>query len=972
MPPEAMGDGLSCDQLATVLTHEMAHLARHNLVTGLCLVIVRIVYWWNPVVRMLCSRTEDLSEQICEDIATTSFPQPREYATALLRFAERTTSFTPHPASLGLSMSTVSQLEIRVRRVLHSTGSNSLRVSATACVTVALMTSVLAAAASMMQIREPSDEKPITENKDAAVQEQRPSLDELLAKIEAMETAYMPFQIAVTETMRVNEELTPAQRTGIRYADGRVHQRLMEHGMLERKVWFRSETSQIDGVKEQTYLSFADGKRNVQVQPGEIYINENTDQLMWFGNNSPLMGVVPMSNRGDGELFQAAVQNEKCKPVLTWDGDDAVLEFSFGEPQFHTDYQWTLSRWHDWHPVRLKTWLARNEKREPISDWAATDLAKDATGVWRVEKGFVGYFSWGQKSPLVSSIGEPMSFYWVDFAVDKAAFGEEVDRAKFEYKIPKNANIRMAEKTKPKMPTILEDHELLITVVNAKGEPIVGATVRTSTAGYDLELLTTDNAGQVTSKKRGTESVSIVTEAAGYRPANLGVGGAPATLKIIMMPQTEVTVVDELGKPLGGIFVGSERFARVELNFDRNGFPDRPNLNFGKDPKRERTTDNGLLQLTNDITLRTLENPVPIWAVSDNGDRFGWTWVPPVDLDQPHTLVLKPTILVEAAFLLKQQLLQKSYFWSIQDSSGGRVIGVEPSLTPVGIHTLCHLKFRLPPGDYFLRREIPNGSPPSTVIGFEVEPDRTRVDLGFVEELSDAITPDADWGSVYGRIQVANPDNIDLRPKVLVRGGRLPNIPGNVLSEDLLVDPESGGLEGAFVYLAKAPASIHPDLAEVPATPLTFDVLRGRFVPHTMIVRADQRVELINSDPVAANILINPIKNQAYNLRIAARAGSGSGVLISHKKGESLPFAVKDDLHPWMHACWLVVDHPYAAITDKHGRFVIDNLPPGKHLINVWHERIGYIKRKLDVTIEPGQVTDQPTISVDAATLKMN
>lgn len=525
--PESMADDLSHEQHTAVLTHEMAHLARHDLATGLCLTAARIAYWWNPPVRMLCSRTEDLGEQVCDDIATANLQQPREYASALLGFAERTSSQAALPTGLGLSMSRISQLEIRIRRILQSTRATTLRVSAKACVVVALMTTVLAAAASMLQIRAASstDDEPTAKTATTLSGAERPTLDELITRIEAFENAYLPFQLTVTETVRVDEELTPEQRNGIYYADGRMHQRLMEHGMLEPGVWFRSEASQIDGVRGHTHLSYADGSRNVQFRPDEapvdVYIDDDSENLMWFAHNSPLMGVIPLSNRGDGNMFSVAVKSGQCTPTLTWAGDDAVLEFSLGEPNFQSSYQWTLSRRHDWHPIRLKTWLSRDEKRELISDWAATYLGRDSSGIWRVENGSVGNFIWEGKSPLVSVRGEPMPLHWTDFVVDSAAYGDAVDRAKFKYEIPENASIRMADKRKRMMPTVLKDRELQITVVDPKGEPIVGATVRTSLGEHELESLTTDASGQVVSKKRGEEVVFIGTEAPGYFRAEL-------------------------------------------------------------------------------------------------------------------------------------------------------------------------------------------------------------------------------------------------------------------------------------------------------------------------------------------------------------------------------------------------------------------------------------------------------------------
>jgi hypothetical protein len=37
----------------------------------------------------------------------------------------------------------------------------------------------------------------------------------------------------------------------------------------------------------------------------------------------------------------------------------------------------------------------------------------------------------------------------------------------------------------------------------------------------------------------------------------------------------------------------------------------------------------------------------------------------------------------------------------------------------------------------------------------------------------------------------------------------------------------------------------------------------------------------------------------------------------------------------------LIVDHPYAAVTDEDGRFEIPQLPAGEHRFRLWHERPG-------------------------------
>ena len=703
--PEAVAVGLSRDQLVAVLTHELAHVARRDLATGVWLTIARIAYWWNPLIRLLCSRTENLSEQICDDTATASLPDPRDYASALLRFAERATNFTQQPASLGLSMSTFSQLEFRVQRILQSNRSKTLRVSATSSLIVVLMTTVLAAAASMIQIRAASDEMPAEEN------------------------------IVVTQT----------------------------------------------------------------------------------GLNA----------------------TRAVEPIVTLDNPATLVECS---------------------------------KR--------------------------------------------------------------------------------------------------ILVIDAIGQPISGATVTTTIEQTKIETLTTGIDGIASATKCGTEPLVVRAEATGYRPAYSAFSNEVTGGRLILLPETRGVSVDEQGSSIPHVNLVFDESQTLVFNEEGNPeLPHGPIYRSGFDQSNEA----GEFRLMSQLSIRSshirtvpMTDSFRIWSATENVDFLSWIHVRPEDLDEPQTVVLRRTALIEAVCMVNPAKSGVEDVLTIHDRDGVQIAAVIPSMTAVGNGFVCRFRFHLPAGKFSLRRHVWTDGPTVTSFEFEVPQEGTFLNLGSIDKLSDSLNVEGNWGSVVGLVQVTNPQDAELRPKILFPAGRLPNIQGNVLSEDLLVDSESGGLEGAFIYLAKPPASIHPELARIPATPLTFDMLRFRFVPHSMIVRAGQQVELINSDPVAANMHSFPLRNQAFNMLVAPGTKSGQGNLITNKNGESLPFKLTDDLHPWMQAYWLVVDHPYAAITDTHGRFVIESLPPGKHVFKVWHERVGFVERKLEITIEPGQVTAQPTISVDA------
>lgn len=229
------------------------------------------------------------------------------------------------------------------------------------------------------------------------------------------------------------------------------------------------------------------------------------------------------------------------------------------------------------------------------------------------------------------------------------------------------------------------------------------------------------------------------------------------------------------------------------------------------------------------------------------------------------------------------------------------------------------------------------------------------------------------WGGLSGQIVVngAAPAPVLLHAKGAAIKDAEVCAAADTYSEDVVVDKTSKGLANAFVYLSKAPKTVHPDLAKPAAdVKVTFDQKGCVFLPHALIVRAGQTVEVISSDPIAHNTHTYPLRNQAVNVLIAPNTAKGSGVDIACNVAERMPHQVKCDYHPWMMAYWLVVDHPYAAITDKDGKFKLENLPEGDHELVIWHEKAGYVDRKFKASVKNGQITELKPVSVDVAKLK--
>lgn len=128
--------------------------------------------------------------------------------------------------------------------------------------------------------------------------------------------------------------------------------------------------------------------------------------------------------------------------------------------------------------------------------------------------------------------------------------------------------------------------------------------------------------------------------------------------------------------------------------------------------------------------------------------------------------------------------------------------------------------------------------------------------------------------------------------------------------------------------------------------PVELDQDRCWFIPHVLLVRAGHPFTLVNSDGVLHNFrtpgtAANPALNKAqpkFKRRLQ--------IQIDHP--DVIP--VNCDVHEWMHAVLVVMEHPYYTLTDEHGTFALGDVPPGRYTLVLWHEVLGKQTRDIVVT----------------------
>ena len=199
----------------------------------------------------------------------------------------------------------------------------------------------------------------------------------------------------------------------------------------------------------------------------------------------------------------------------------------------------------------------------------------------------------------------------------------------------------------------------------------------------------------------------------------------------------------------------------------------------------------------------------------------------------------------------------------------------------------------------------------------------------------------------YEEIVVAN--GATIRGTVRVEG-KIPKLPPlqiskykevcrDVPNESLIVGPDKG-VRYAVVTLE----GITKGKAVKREVQHELDNVKCRFAPHVQAASVGQFVLLKNTDPILHTAHAYFASGQPH-FNVGLYPGRVS------RKPLVTPGIVKIlcEVHPWMSAYIVVTDHPYHAVTDTYGEYLIGDIPPGTYRLKVWHESLGTAGRQVEV-----------------------
>lgn len=157
----------------------------------------------------------------------------------------------------------------------------------------------------------------------------------------------------------------------------------------------------------------------------------------------------------------------------------------------------------------------------------------------------------------------------------------------------------------------------------------------------------------------------------------------------------------------------------------------------------------------------------------------------------------------------------------------------------------------------------------------------------------------------------------------------------NPKTEQAFLLDESKGLANVLIQVKSGLPSM--EFVE-PEPELVFTQAGCSYDPHILIMRVGQTVKILNPDGTLHNVHVFGKVNAEFNQAMPSFQKEIERVF---DQLEDVPFAIKCDVHPWMNAFGVVLDHPYAAVTAADGSFSIPNLPSGTYEVEIWHELLG-------------------------------
>ncbi|HEY7087472.1 MAG TPA: hypothetical protein VH518_05235 [Tepidisphaeraceae bacterium] len=170
------------------------------------------------------------------------------------------------------------------------------------------------------------------------------------------------------------------------------------------------------------------------------------------------------------------------------------------------------------------------------------------------------------------------------------------------------------------------------------------------------------------------------------------------------------------------------------------------------------------------------------------------------------------------------------------------------------------------------------------------------------------------------------------------------------VTEETIVANDKGELANVVVSVKAEEAAALG--GAVPKETAVLDQKGCQYVPHVLALMVGQNLAIRNDDPFLHNVHSLAQTNPAFNF---GQPNKDPGKAVDPQKAAEV-IKIKCDVHPWMGAWMIVLDHPFFAVSKEDGTFTIKDLPDGDYTIQAWHEKLGTQEGKVSVKGGKGEV----------------
>jgi plastocyanin len=162
---------------------------------------------------------------------------------------------------------------------------------------------------------------------------------------------------------------------------------------------------------------------------------------------------------------------------------------------------------------------------------------------------------------------------------------------------------------------------------------------------------------------------------------------------------------------------------------------------------------------------------------------------------------------------------------------------------------------------------------------------------------------------------------------------------GNNKPDESLAVGDGGAVKNAVIWFTDVPLP-----RDFKPRKEKLDQQQCVFIPHVLAAPIGTTVDVVNSDKALHNV-----RAQAGEVKLMNYAMPIPGHIVPTKLKKEGIFKVSCDVHPWMRAWLLVLPNDAFAITDEDGTYKIGGVPPGRHKVRIWHERLGERDAEIDI-----------------------